>query len=384
MLVSEKAILTTSPSPKKHRITISEFTSLIPRRRILRLRKVMQQKGLDGFIVSSMSGIRYLTGFSGSNGLLVVAKSDAFFLTDSRYGLQAKQEVNVRSFLVVSGSLFEEVGRRDLFKGCRRVGFDSNGLTYAQYRAFRKNRRRGSFVPTSDVVEELAVVKESEEIENIRSAVRISDLVFDEVLHEIHPGISELDIAAEISYRHRSHGAEEDAFEPIVASGERGALPHARPTTKKIRNGELLTLDFGCTVRGYNSDITRTIAVGRVSANARRMYDVVHDAQQMALDASQARMFAKDLDAVARDRIKREGYGKFFTHSLGHGLGLQVHELPRISYLSNERLSENSVITIEPGVYVPNVGGVRIEDDVLVTARGCEVLSSAPKELIVV
>jgi len=354
------------------------------KRRIALLRERMQRLGLDAFIVSSLPNVRYLSGFSGSNGLCVVRKNEASFLTDSRYTQQSRREVKSWKRVIAMNGLFEETVRHGLLRGCRNVGFESHALTYAQYRTLKNLVNDVPFVSTKDVVESIALVKEKREVECIRAAVRISDRVFDEVLHSIKPGVTELEIAAEISYQHKKYGAERDAFEPIVASGERGALPHARASSKKIRNRELVTLDFGCTVRGYNSDITRTVAVGNASVKARNLYNVVLNAQLEAIGAAKAGMFARDLDAVARHRITSEGYGKYFIHSLGHGLGLQVHEAPRVSSLSKEELVPGSVITIEPGIYIPRFGGIRIEDDVLLTSDGCEVLNTAPKNFMIV
>jgi Xaa-Pro aminopeptidase len=342
----------------------------------------MQREGLDAFVVSSPFHVRYLSGFSGSNGLCVVRRSGSFLLTDGRYRQQAEREVKSFRRVIESVDLFEAIAKHRLLKGCKAVGFQSHVVTYAQYRTLRRLIPAVSFVPTNEIVEDIALVKDEEEVGHLQDAVRISDRVFCEVLPSIRPGTSELEVAAEIGFLHRRYGAEKDAFDPIVASGERGAFPHARATTKKIRNGELVTIDFGCTVGGYNSDITRTVAVGRVSGEARRIYGIVLDAQCASIEAARGDMPAKDLDAVARQRIKKGGLGRFFIHSLGHGLGLQVHERPRVSYMSKEQLRAGSVITVEPGVYIPGLGGVRIEDDVLLTSKGCEVLSSAPKELI--
>jgi Xaa-Pro aminopeptidase len=354
------------------------------KRRIALVREQMRHEGLDALIVSSLPNVRYLTGFSGTNGLCVIRKKSTFFLTDGRYVRQSKAEVRASSLVIAKNGLFEEAAQRRLFQDCHFVGFESHTLTYAQYRTLKKLVSGVSFVSTKDVVEEVALVKEKKELDHIRAAVRISDRVFSELLHVIKPGVAELDVAAEISYLHKKFGAEKDAFEPIVASGERGSIPHARASAKKIRHRELVTLDFGCTVRGYNSDITRTVAAGGASLQSRNLYDVVLDAQLEAIRAARAGLMARDLDAVARDRISARGYGRFFIHSLGHGLGLQVHERPRVSALSKERLVAGSVITIEPGVYIPRFGGVRIEDDVLLTSQGCEVLNKAPKNLLVV
>jgi Xaa-Pro aminopeptidase len=207
--------------------------------------------------------------------------------------------------------------------------------------------------------------------------------VFGKIKRLIRPGVTELDIAAEISYLHRQLGGERDAFEPIVASGRRSALPHARATGKRIKHGDLVILDFGCSVNGYHSDITRTMVVGRASGEARRMHAAVLSASDEAIKSARAGMPAKELDRVARKEITGAGMAKYFVHALGHGLGIQVHERPRISALSKDILKAGNVVTIEPGVYIPSVGGVRIEDDVLITKSGCEVLSHTSKELFV-
>jgi Xaa-Pro aminopeptidase len=353
-----------------------------PQHRIGRLRQVLKQNGLDALLVSSLHNIRYLTGFSGSHALCIIRESGAYFLTDSRYSLQSGREVKCCTRMVTARGLAETAAQQRLLAGCRRVGFESHHLSYAQYRLLRRLFPKVPLVPTSALVESLALAKDKDEVASIRTAVKISDAVFDEVLKEIRPGIRESEIAAMISYLHRKHGGEQDAFETIVASGTRGSLPHARASGKRIRTGELVTLDFGCRVNGYHSDITRTIGVGRVPRRAKEIYAVVLDAQRAAIGEAKAGMLAKDLDAVARKRIGTAGYGKYFIHSLGHGLGLHVHERPRISRLSKDRLVCGSVVTIEPGVYIPGFGGVRIEDDVLLTEKGCRVLNKAPKQFI--
>jgi Xaa-Pro aminopeptidase len=344
----------------------------------------MEREGIDAFIVSSLPNVRYLTGFSGSNGLCLVRKADAFFLTDARYTVQSRMEVRGWKRSIGTNDLFEEIAARNLLKGSHHVGFESLSVTYAQYRTLRKCVGGVTFVATREMVENVALVKDDDELGWIRAAAGTSDRVFSDVLGIVKPGVAELDIAAEISYLHKKYGAQKDAFDPIVASGERGSLPHARASAKRIKKGELVTIDLGCTVGGYNSDMTRTVAVGKVPAQARRVYDAVHRAQLEAVHAARAGMPAKELDGVARQRITKEGYGKYFNHSLGHGLGLQVHERPRVSSLSKDHLVAGSVITIEPGVYIPGFGGVRIEDDVVLAADGCEVLNKTSKDLLTV
>ena len=352
--------------------------------RITTLRQALQEKGLDALVVSSLHNIRYLSSFTGSNAICVINHDEAFFLTDGRYREQSRAEVSrsfKRSFITLD--LYEGIAGGGFLRGCGKVGFESHFVSYAQYRTMKKLCPAISFVPTADLVERLALRKDATEIAAIRKAVHISDKVFDKVVSMVRPGIEERTIAAEISYLHKRYGAEGDAFEPIVASGQRGSIPHARATSKRIANGEMVTLDFGCTVDGYNSDITRTVAVGRASRRAREMYKAVLDAQRGAIDSARAGMRAQELDAVARERIRHAGFGKYFIHSLGHGLGLHVHERPRISALSTEELQAGSVVTIEPGVYISGFGGVRIEDDVLLTDTGCTVLNAAPKELLI-
>jgi Xaa-Pro aminopeptidase len=326
--------------------------------------------------------IRYLTGFTGSNALLICDDRAAWFLSDSRYALQSKQEVRGAKRIMTALPLFEEAAKRNLLRGRKKVGFEANVVTYKQYRELRKCFPFVSLVSTSGVVEDIALVKDESEVESIRAAARISDKVFDEVVRLIKPGVTELDIAAEISYLQKKYGAERDAFETIVASGQRGAIPHGRASAKRIAACEMVTLDFGCVIHGYASDITRTVAIGRISKKLREIYDVVLSAQSEAIAAARGGMWARDLDAIARQSIQKRGYGKYFTHSLGHGLGLHVHERPRVSALSKEMLYAGSVITIEPGVYLPELGGVRIEDDALLMADGVEVLNHAPKELM--
>ena len=353
--------------------------------RLSKLRAVLRHEDLDALIVSSLHNIRYLTSFSGSNAVCVVKQKEATFLTDGRYAEQSVAEVSKhfkRSITVLG--LYEGLAKQRLLQGYKRVGFESHFVSYAQYRTMKKLCPSVTFVPTTDIVERLMLLKDADEIAAIQKAVDISDKVFGEVLSLIKPGIEERAVAAEISYLHKHFGADGDSFETIVASGSRGSLPHARASSKRIRKGEMVTLDFGCVVDGYNSDITRTIAVGKASRRSREMYKVVLDAQQGAIDAARGGMSAKELDAVARNRISQAGFGKYFVHSLGHGLGLHVHERPRISALSKELLQAGSVVTIEPGVYIPDFGGVRIEDDVLLTETGCRVLNRAPKELLIV
>ena len=347
------------------------------------LHRKLSSARLDAFLVTFLPHIRYLTGFSGSNGLCVITDSRHAFLTDGRYREQVKEEVRGFRTVIASDSLLKTATQRKLVPVRGRIGYQAQYLTVAELNNVKKLLPHARLVATNGLVEEITVVKDVSEIQLLKQAVAITDKVFTKLLRIIKPGVRECDVAAEISYLHRKEGAEADAFEPIVASGLRGALPHARATEKKIAKGELITIDMGGRFKGYHSDMTRTVAVGKPSPRARKMYQVVADAQQLAIEAAGSGMSGKALDAVARTYIKKKGYGKYFNHSLGHGLGLQIHELPRLSALSKDMLASGTVVTIEPGVYIPGVGGVRIEDDVIIRNGYCEVLNRSPKELII-
>jgi Xaa-Pro aminopeptidase len=353
------------------------------KKRISAIRDTIEKNDLDAFVTAFLPHVRYLTGFSGSNGLCVVTRSEVFFLTDFRYQQQIKAEVKGCKSFVVSGSLIEAAMKKNIFRRLKWIGFEREHLLYSSFSELKESLKSGRCVPVADVVEAVASVKDEEEISLIKHAAEITDNVCSEILSVLKPGIPEGDIGAEISYLHRKHGAEGDSFETIVVSGERGALPHGHPSTKKIKKGEMITLDFGCVYGGYCSDLTRTIALGNPTAELKKIYSIVLDAQRKALDEARSGITARALDSAARSYITSKGYGKYFGHGLGHGVGLQIHEPPKISAASTHTMQNGNVVTIEPGIYIPGTGGVRIEDDILIRENGCEVITSSPKELIV-
>jgi len=348
------------------------------------LREEMRARGLDALLVTNLPNVRYLTGFTGSHGLCLITPRRAVFVTDTRYQLQSRDEVRppFRRLITRSG-LLETIARAGLLDRHRRVGFESGHVTVAQHRNLRRLFPGASLRPLAELVENLTAVKDSSEIRSMAKAAAITDAAFAEILSEIRPGVREREIAARISYLQRCAGAGGDAFDVIVASGPRAALPHARATARKIRVGDLVILDFGCTVDGYCSDLTRTVAVGRASRRAREVHRAVLEAQSAGIAGARAGISAAVLDRIARVRIEEAGYGPYFNHSLGHGLGLSLHARPRISSLSMERLREGMVVTIEPGIYIPGWGGVRIEDDIVIRAGACRVLTHSPRELII-
>lgn len=338
---------------------------------------------IDAFLVTFPPHLRYLSNFSGSSGIGLVTERSSILFTDGRYKEQARAEAKGWRVVVTSGSLFDGLSKSGSMKPGTRIGIDGNTVNLAQYHQLKKMLSMNKFAPKSGVIERIAAVKDEGEIDHIRRAVSITDRVFSDIVGMIAPGVTEIDLAAEITYRQRKYGADGDAFEPIVVSGERGALPHGKPSPKAIKAGEFLTLDFGCVYKGYHSDMTRTVAVGKPQGKIRKLYEIVLNAQRLAVDSAKAGMHTKDLDAVARDYIRMFGYEKHFQHSLGHGVGLQIHEAPRISTQSSASLVTGNVITIEPGIYLAGVGGIRIEDIVVIRNGACEVLTSSPKDLLV-
>lgn len=334
-------------------------------------------------MVTSPAGVRYLSGFSGSAGVLYVLPEIAVLVTDGRYSQQAAEELHRTRVFITPDSPFEESARRGLLSKCRRVGFEESDVSVERFRLIRRSFPGLRFVPAQTLLWTLAAVKDKEEISAITRAARISDAVFREIITFVQPGMTEHLIAAEISYRQRMHGAERDAFEPIVASGPRSALPHARPSNRRIRAGEPLLLDFGCVVDGYAADMSRTICLGRPPRWLVRIHSLVREAQERALLSIFPDVPAASVDAVARMFIAKSGHADHFGHSLGHGLGLRLHEGPRIAPRSPDILREGNVATVEPGVYLPGRGGVRIEDDVVVRSGGCEILTTSTKELLI-
>jgi Xaa-Pro aminopeptidase len=350
--------------------------------RLSRLRILIRERNLDALLVTSLPNIRYLTGFAGSNALLLVLPRTAVFITDQRYRQQSREQVRGARRIIAKASLLEALKEHRLLRRGR-VGFEAEHLPYASYRALRRLLPAVTLRPQHGLVEHVALRKDATELALLELAVRVTEQTFVQVLPKLRVGVRELDIAAEITYLHRRLGAEGDAFEPIVASGERGSLPHARPSVRKFRSGDMVTLDFGCTVGGYCADLTRTVAIGRASRRARQAYQAVRDAQEAAIAAMRPGMPAKELDRVARSQLARAGLGRYFSHSLGHGIGLRIHEGPRLAPRSRDFLETGNVVTIEPGVYLPGEFGIRIEDDLLVTEDGCRLLTSVPKELLV-
>ena len=356
-------------------------------RRLAALRLKLVSAQLDALLVSSLPNIRYLSGFSGSSALLVVTAADALLLTDFRYAVQVLGEVgDATRVLIEPTSLWTRLfATLPELGALHAIGFESAHLVHAHVQRLldaQKEAPRRAWRPALNLVEGLREQKDAGEIAHIRDAVRIAEAALVRTLDAVRPGMTEFAVCGTLESELRQAGSETHPFEAIVAAGERSALPHARSSARPLKTGDLLLLDFGAVSGGYCSDITRTCVLGHASADQRAVFDVVRESNVVASAAVRAGMLGRDADAVARDYIGRRGWGEQFGHSLGHGIGLEVHEAPRLSRTADAPLPVGSVVTIEPGIYRQGWGGVRIEDDVLLSSEGPELLTSFTRDLI--
>jgi len=350
--------------------------------RIFSARGCLERFDVDALLFFGLATIRYLAGFTGSDGALVVTREGGWFLTDSRYTTQASREVGGLEVREYRGKT-EGVASLLKGEGGKRVGVDAEHTTVAQFRAIAEALPEVDFVPIGSELDELRLIKDSDEIDFLEKSASIASAALLDVLSQIRPGAVEREIALAMEFAMKRAGADDRSFDFIVASGPRGALPHGKAGDRQIDAGELVTLDFGAVYRGYHSDETVTVAVGEPDLRQREIYGIVKDAHDRAMDAVRPGVTFKELDGLARGYIGDKGYGDYFGHGLGHGVGLDVHELPVVSFKNEGRVEEGMVFTIEPGIYIPDWGGVRIEDTVLVEKDGCRLLTKVPKELMV-
>lgn len=351
----------------------------------------MDTNGLDAFVVQHLPNVHYLSGFTGSSGVLVIGQSRCVLITDGRYTTQAREEARGARVCIHRGNPLAAVGGVLKIRPARnpsdasrfRVGFEAEFLSVSGFKLLRASGTpRMNWKPHPGAVEALRAVKDSTEVVKLRDAAELAGKVMAKVLPLVQPGVSELDLAAEIDYRMRKLGASGPSFETIVASGPRSALPHARPTSKRLRKNELVVLDLGAILRHYSSDLTRTVYLGRVTGRVQRMFVAVREAQAVAIAGMRPGVACGEVDRVARAVLRGHGLERFFTHSLGHGIGLEIHEGPRLAAGVTERLAAGNVVTVEPGVYLPGFGGIRIEDDVLITPAGAELLTRPNSEIL--
>ena len=350
--------------------------------RIKKVYELMEKEGLEALLIDSPENRQYLTGFTGTAGRVLFTGKGAYFITDFRYVEQAKEQTEGYEIVEISSNF--EQGLNELLQkdGVKMLGFESRAISHEQFLRYVEVLEV-ELQRTTDLIEGLRVIKEQEEIEKIRKAVEITDAAFAHILDFIKPGVTEREIALELEFYQKRMGGEKNAFDFIVASGQRSALPHGVASEKVIEKGDFVTLDFGVFYQGYCSDLTRTVVVGEPDEKQREVYELVLKAQLAVIENVKAGMSCKEVDEIARGIIGDAGYRENFGHGLGHGIGLEIHEGPRVSFTSETILQPGMVMTNEPGIYIPGWGGVRIEDDLLITEEGCEVLNKAPKELII-
>jgi Xaa-Pro aminopeptidase len=340
------------------------------------LKKLMKKESLDAFLVSKPANVSYLSGFTGDDSSILITRKKDFFITDSRYELQAKKEIKGFDIKIVDGSgYFDFIAGLIKNNRLRRVGFEAKNISYAGVGQFRDRLKTGQMLETYDMVEAFRSIKSSHEVGLIKKALEIQLSVFNGLSKTIKPGIKETDLAAFIEYQMKTKGGQAAAFNTIVLSGKRTAMPHGTPSQKRIGKNELVMVDAGVRYNGYNSDLTRMFYLGKIPIILKRIFAAVKTAQQKATEAIRPDLKASYIDNIAREYLVKHRLGRYFGHSLGHGIGREVHEAPSVSARSKDILKAGMVFTVEPAVYIPSLGGVRIEDVVLVTKSGCEVLS---------
>ncbi len=351
--------------------------------RLAALRDALARADLDALLVTSLANIRYLTGFSGSNALLVITAKDCVLMTDFRYATQVEEEVGGHAMIRIERAnlwtgLWAQLGA---LVSVERIGFESMGLVHQDFARLLEQGARWSWRPTTEIVETLRAVKDPGEVVLIERAVAMAETALRLTVPMLHPGLTETAVAGILERHLREAGSEAFPFPSIVASGPRSALPHARTSERVLETGDFVLLDFGAVTAGYCSDITRTFVLGRATDGQREVYDVVREANARASGAIRVGMTGMAADAVARDYIDSRGFGEAFGHSLGHGIGLEVHEAPRLSRVVETPLAAGTVVTIEPGIYRAGWGGVRIEDNVYLSDAGPRILTGYPRDL---
>lgn len=352
--------------------------------RLEALRKELFAKELDAILVTSATNRRYLTGFTGSAGNVLVTKSKAILITDFRYTEQAAFQAPLYEIVIHKGLIREKIAELLIENQITRTGFEEEYVTYKEYRGYVDTFVGAKLIPTNSVVEGLRIIKDENELVIIRKAIEIAESAFTKLLPEIKPGVSERELAINLENYMRELGAEGTSFPIILASGKRSALPHGVASDKVLEHGDFVTFDFGASYQGYISDITRTVAIGAVDRKQQEIYQIVLEAQLNGLNNIKPGMTGIEADRFTRDIIESYGYGENYGHGTGHGIGMDVHEAPTVSARGQDILKPGMVITIEPGIYLPGFGGVRIEDDALVTENGLEVLTKLTKELVII
>ena len=347
-----------------------------------KLKNTLSQNSLDGMLITNLTNIRYICGFTGSAGTCLVTPTGKYFITDGRYIEQSKDQVKGFDRYIDMDTNLSIIQKNNLLGNGLKIGFEGDHVNYTLYDSIQKTFSDINWESTKMILEDLASVKDKTELDAIRTAVEITDKVYEEILPMLRPGYTEKQVANTMVSKYREYG-DGEAYSPIVATGPNGALPHAIPTDREFKKGDFIVIDAAAKYAGYHADMTRTPVVGEATDKHHEIYAIVKEAQKRGCDIAQAGVSCKDVDAATRDYIHEMGYGDYYTHGTGHGLGLEIHTSPRFSPTSKDILAENNVMTIEPGIYIAGWGGVRIEDDVIINQSGCEILNKTTKELVV-
>ncbi|MBT9132650.1 aminopeptidase P family protein [candidate division NPL-UPA2 bacterium Unc8] len=350
-------------------------------KRIEKIRAHLARDSLNAILIINRENGRYLSGFTGSDGKLLITSKKVFLFIDSRYYLQAEKEAAGLAVLCLTSDFISALTKVSKEEAIKNLGFESNEVTIQGYQKLEQNLTGITLIPTTDLTESLRSIKDIEEIELIKQAQNITDRAFSHIVGYIKESHSEKEIAWELESWMRLNGAESVSFMPIVASGMNAAEPHHRSSDKRIKKGEMIILDFGAVVAGYSSDMTRTVFLGKPTARQKKIYEIVLSSQNKVLKKLKAGITTRKIDGIARAAVESESFGKFFQHNLGHGVGLTVHEEPTLGPLSDGFLVKDMICTIEPGIYLPGWGGVRIENLLLIKKDGAELLTRSPQEI---
>jgi len=358
------------------------MTEKIYQQRQEKLKSVLADQGLDGMLITNLTNIRYISGFTGSAASCLITPDSQYFITDGRYIEQSKAQVKGFKRFIDMDSHLSIIRKNNLNPNGLKIAFEGDHVTFSLYEDMTSIFPETTWEHTGMILEDLAAVKDELELDAIRTAVEVTDRVYEETLPMVRPGYTEKQVANSMVAKYREY-AEGEAYSPIVATGPNGALPHAIPTDREFKKGDFIVIDAAAKYAGYHADMTRTPVVGEATGKHHEIYGIVKEAQQRGCDAAKAGVPCKVVDAATREYIKEMGYGEYYTHGTGHGLGLEIHTSPRFSPQSEAVLNVNNVMTIEPGIYLAGWGGVRIEDDVIIKEDGCEILNKTTKELVV-
>ncbi|WP_445490501.1 M24 family metallopeptidase [Niallia sp. 03133] len=350
--------------------------------KLKKLRNALIEASVDGIVITSKYNRRYISNFTGSAGVVLISGERAKFITDFRYMEQAANQCEGFEIVQHTGPIYKEVAEQAEKMGIKKLAFEQDHMTFTDYKIY-ESVVKAELVPVSGILEKLRLIKSASEIKILKEAAEIADAAFTHILDFIKVGKTELEVSNELEFFMRKAGATSSSFDTIVASGKRSALPHGVATDKVIEAGDFVTMDYGAYYNGYVSDITRTIAVGSPDEKLKEIYDVVLTAQLKGMEGIKPGLTGIQADALTRDYIKEKGYGEYFGHSTGHGIGLEVHEGPGLSFKSETVLEAGMVVTVEPGIYIPGLGGVRIEDDTIITDNHNEALTHSTKELLI-